>query len=37
MRSHGVSWDDPASLSKLMGNGELVKVVIVGRVQAECN
>lgn len=35
VRSHGVGGDDPSTLAKLVGNGELVKVVARFFVQAK--
>ena len=35
MRRHGVSWHYPAAFAELVGNGELVEVVLVFRIEAE--
>ena len=37
MRGHGVGGDDPAALTELMGDGELVEGMFVFRVQTECD
>ena len=37
MRRHSVGGNHPASFTKMVGNGEFVIVMLVFRVQAECN
>lgn len=37
MRRHGVRWHDPAALAQLVGDGELIEVVLARRVEAEGN
>src|SRR5579859_566673 len=37
MRSHCIGWHHPSTFSELVGNCELIKVMAIVRIEAECN